>query len=119
VTSQALQLRLGAAWRRRATSSWLRTDRRLARLGDGLQKANDIGPFDRHGEKEPQRGDGGVDRRGARRPLRHIQLITAKVLARRRIRQPTEEGCELPHIANIVLFVCSLNRRAVMSSIKR
>src|SRR5271157_468259 len=31
-----------------------------------------------------------------------MQLIAAKVLARRRIRRPAEEGCELPHIANVV-----------------
>src|SRR5271165_774852 len=31
-----------------------------------------------------------------------MQLIAAKVLARRRIRRPAEEGCELPHVANVV-----------------
>jgi hypothetical protein len=77
-------------------------DRRLARLGHGPQRTNEIGLFERHGEKEPQRGDGGVDRSGAGLLLRHMQLIAAKILARRRIRRPTEEGCELPHIANVV-----------------
>src|SRR5208283_435414 len=57
---------------------------------------------ERHGEKEPQRGDGGVDRSGAGLLLRHMQLIATKILARRRIRRPAEEGCELPHIANVV-----------------
>jgi hypothetical protein len=36
--------------------------------------------FERHGEKEPQRGDGGVDRPGADLLLRHMQLkATLKV----------------------------------------
>ena len=30
-------------------------------LPGGPQGTNEIGPFERHGEKEPQRGDGGVD----------------------------------------------------------
>ena len=34
--------------------------------------------------------------------LRHMQLKAAKIVARRRIRRPAEEGCELPHIANVV-----------------
>ena len=74
-------------------------DRRLARLGHGPQRTNEIGLFERHSEKEPQRGDGGVDRSGADRLLRHMQLVAAKVLARRRIRRSAEEGRELPHIA--------------------
>ena len=77
-------------------------DRRLARLGHGPQRTNKIGLFERHGEKEPQCSDGGVDRSWAGLLLRQVQLIAAKVLARRRIRRPTEEGCELPHIANVV-----------------
>jgi hypothetical protein len=40
-------------------------DRRLARLGDDPQRANEVGPLQRHDEKEPQRGDGGVDGRTA------------------------------------------------------
>jgi hypothetical protein len=77
-------------------------DRRLARLANNPERANEVGPFERHGEKEPQRGDRGVDRACADLPLRHMQLIAAKVLARRRIRRPAEEGCELPHTANVV-----------------
>src|SRR5208337_241641 len=52
--------------------------------------------------KEPQCGDGGVDRRGADLLLRHVQLKAPKILARRRTRRPAEEGCELPHMANVV-----------------
>ena len=46
-------------------------DRRLARRGHDPQRANEVGPFERHGEEEPQRGDGGVDRRRADLLLRH------------------------------------------------
>jgi len=35
-------------------------DRRLARLVHDRQRTNEVGPFERHVEKEPQRGDGGV-----------------------------------------------------------
>ena len=79
-------------------------DRSLARLGHGPQRTNEIGLFERHGEKEPQRGDGGVDRPGADLLLRHMQLKAAKILARRPIRRPAEEVCELSHIANVVLL---------------
>ena len=76
-------------------------DRRLARLVHDPQRTHEIGLFERHGEKEPQRGDGGVDRRGADLLLRHMQLKAPKILARRRIRRPAEEGCELPHVADV------------------
>jgi hypothetical protein len=73
-------------------------------------------PF--HGEKEPKRGDGGVDRPGADLLLRHMQLKAAKIVARRRVRRPAEEGRKGPDMPKSVR-VASLNRRAVMSSIKR
>src|SRR5208337_1310267 len=47
-------------------------------------------------------GDGGVDRSGAGLLLRHMQLITTKILARRRIRRPAEEGREHSHVPNVV-----------------
>ena len=77
-------------------------DGRLARLAHGPQRTNEIWLSDRHDEKEPQRDDGGVDRSGAGLLLRHMQLIAAKVLARRGIRRSPEEGRELPHIANVI-----------------
>ncbi len=40
-------------------------DRRLARFVHGLQMPDEVGPFDRHVEEEPQRGDGQIDGRGA------------------------------------------------------
>jgi hypothetical protein len=76
--------------------------RRPARFGREPQRTNKVGPFERHGEKEPQRRDGGVDRRGCDLLLRHVQLIAAKVLARRGIRRSPEEGCERPHIADVI-----------------
>ena len=77
-------------------------DRRPAWLVHDPQKANEVGSFKRHGEKEPQRGDGGVDRPGADLLLRHMKLKAAKIVARRRIRRPAEEGREVPHIPNVV-----------------
>jgi hypothetical protein len=62
-------------------------DRRLARLVHGRQRANEVGPFERHGEKEPQRGDGGVDGPCADLLLGQMQLISTKVLARRGVRR--------------------------------
>ena len=41
-------------------------DRRPARCVHGRQMTDEVGPFERHVEKEPQRGDGGVDGRNAR-----------------------------------------------------
>jgi hypothetical protein len=33
-----------------------------------------------------------------------MQLKAAKIVARRRVRRPAEEGREVPHIANVVLL---------------
>ena len=41
---------------------------------------------------------------GADLLLRHMQLIAAKVLARRRVRRPAEEGREGPHVPDVVLL---------------
>jgi len=46
-------------------------------------------------------------------------LKAAKVLPRRRIWRPAEEGREVPHVPNVVPLGASVNRRAVMSSIMR
>jgi hypothetical protein len=75
----------------------------LARLVHDPQGANEVGPFKRHGKKEPQRGDGGVDRPRADLLLRHMQLKAAKIIAHGRIRRPAEEGREGPDMPNVVL----------------
>jgi hypothetical protein len=56
--------------------------------------ANEVGPVERQGEEEPQRGDGGVDGPCADLLLRQMQLKAAKVIARGRVRRPAEEGRE-------------------------
>jgi hypothetical protein len=94
-------------------------DRRLARLVHDPQRVNQVGPFERHGEKEPQRGDGGVDRPGADLLLGHMQLKAAKIVARRGVRRPAEEGRKGPDMPNVVLPGRFAEPRAVMSSIKR
>src|SRR5580704_1677448 len=65
-------------------------DRRLARLVHDRQRANEVRPFERHGEKEPQRGDRGVDGPWADLLLGQMQLISAKILARGRGRRTAE-----------------------------
>jgi len=55
-------------------------------------------------KKKPQRGDGGVDGRGADLLLGHMQLEAAKVLARGRVRRPAEEGRESPDVPDVVLL---------------
>ena len=75
-----------------------------ARSVTSSQGTNEVGPFERHGEEEPQRGDGGVDRPWADLLLRHMELKAAEVLLRRRIRRSAEEGRKVPHIANVILL---------------
>jgi hypothetical protein len=65
---------------------------------------DEVGAFERHVEKEPQRGDGGVDGPCADLLLRHMQLKTAKVLAHRRVRRPAEEGREGSDVPDVVLL---------------
>jgi hypothetical protein len=78
-------------------------DRGLAWLVHEPQRANQVGAFERHGEKEPQRGNGSVDRPRAYLLLRHMQLKAAKIVARRRIGRPAEESREGPNMPNVVL----------------
>ena len=80
---------------------------------------DEVGPFERHGEKEPQRGDGGVDGPCADLLLRHMQLKTAKVLARRRVRRPAEEGREGSDVPDVGLLHLLAKTARVMSSIMR
>src|SRR5271165_1751037 len=51
-------------------------DRRPARLVHGRQMTDEVGPFERHVKKEPQRGDGGVDGRNADLLLGQMHLKT-------------------------------------------
>ena len=67
-------------------------DRRLARLVHDRQRANEVRPFERHREKEPQRGDRGVDGPWADLLLGRMQLISAKTLARGRVREANGTG---------------------------
>jgi len=50
---------------------------------------------------------------------RHMQLKAAKVLPRRHIWRPAEEGREGPHVPNVIPLGVFGERRAVMSSIMR
>ena len=78
-------------------------DRRLARLLHGRQTADEIGPFERDLEEEPQRGNGGVYGRRADLLLRRMQLKAAQVLAGGRLRRPAEESREGLDMPNVVL----------------
>src|SRR5208337_5225035 len=77
-------------------------DRRLARLLHRRQMPDEVGPFERDLEEEPQRGAGLVDGRRADMLLGQMQLISAKVLGRRLIRRPAEENREVLHGADVV-----------------
>ena len=70
----------------------------------GRQRTNEVGPFERHGEKEPQRGDGGVDGPWADLLLGQMQLISAKILARGRVRRTAEKGREGPDVPDVVFL---------------
>src|SRR5580693_5854978 len=63
-----------------------------------------VGPTERHGEKEPQRRDGGVDNRRARAVLGQVQLETTEILIGRRVRRSTEESCQFHNRADIVVL---------------
>ena len=77
-------------------------DRRLAWLLHRRQMPDEVRPFERHVEKEAQRGGGGVDGPCADLLLRHIQLKAAKVLPRRRIWRPAEEDREDSYVSNVI-----------------
>src|ERR1700722_7258388 len=100
--SAALYFRPGGGFEQTRHLLLAQHDRRSARLVHGRQRKNEGGPFERPGEKEAQRGDGGVDRPWADRLLGQMQLISAKILLRRRIWRPAEEGRKHSHIPNVV-----------------
>ena len=78
-------------------------DRRPTGCVHRRQMTDKVGAFERHVEEKPQRGDGGVDGPCADLLLRHVQLKAAKVLARRRVRRPAEEGREGPDVPDVIL----------------
>src|SRR3979409_1355899 len=63
-----------------------------------------VGPTERHGEKEPQRRDGGVDNRRARAVLSQVQLETTEILIGRRVRRSAEESCQFHNRADVVVL---------------
>src|ERR1700730_10210265 len=63
-----------------------------------------VGPTERHGEKEPQRRDGGVDNRRARVVLGQVQLETTEILIGRRVRRSAEESCQFHNRADVVVL---------------
>ena len=71
-----------------------------------------------HGEEEAQRRNRAVDARRTHAGLRLVQLKTAKILGRSRIRRAAEEGCERPDVPDIVVARL-LELRTLMSSIMR
>ena len=79
-------------------------DRRLTRLVHDRQRANEVRPFERHGEKEPQRGDRGVDGPWADLLLGQMQLISTKFLAGRGIRRTAEKDREVPDVPDVVFL---------------
>ena len=91
-------------------------DRRPTRCVHGRQRTDEVGPFERHVEKEPQRGDGGVDGRNADRQLRQMHLKAAKVLARggvRRAAKKGREGSDVPHVVFLHLLLDPARRHVV------
>jgi hypothetical protein len=58
----------------------------------------------RHGEKEPQRGDGGVDGPWADLLLGQMQLISTKFLSGRGIRRTAEKDREVPDVPDVVFL---------------
>jgi len=52
--------------------------------------------------EETQGRDRTVDARRLHAGLRLVQLETAQILRRRRVGRPADEGCERPHVANVV-----------------
>ena len=77
--------------------------RQPARLAHDREPPGKIRPVKRHGEEETQCRDCTVDARRLHADLRLVQLEAAKILSRRRVRRPADEGRERPHVANVVV----------------
>ena len=76
--------------------------RRLARPLHRRQMPDEVGPFERDLEEEPQRRARRVDAPRADLMLGEMQLISTKVLARGGIRRTAEKGREVPHVPDVV-----------------
>jgi hypothetical protein len=61
-----------------------------------------VGPTERHGEKEPQRRNGGVDNWRARAVLGQVQLETTEILIG--VRRSAEESCQVHNRADVVVL---------------
>src|SRR3984957_12391511 len=96
--------RPGAASSRRATSSWLSTTGARRGLFTVVRGRTRAGRSRVTAKKKSNaaRGGGGVYHPCAHLLLRHLQLKAAKVLLRRRIWRPAEEGRKHSHIPNVV-----------------
>ena len=70
-------------------------DRRLARFAHERQTPDQIVPFERHLEKEPECDDCAIDARRTHMVPRHMQLKQTKVLARGGFGRAAEESREV------------------------
>jgi hypothetical protein len=69
---------------------------------DKRQTPGDIGPIERHGEKEPQRRDRRVDRRRPDVRFAQVQLEQTEVFGGGRLRRSTEEVRESLDCADVI-----------------
>ncbi len=76
--------------------------RRRARPLYGRQMPDEVGPFERDLEEEPQRSARRVDAPRTDLLLGQMQLISTKVLTRSGIRRTAEKGREVPHVPDVV-----------------
>ena len=77
--------------------------RQPARFTHDREPPGKVRPVERHGEEETQGRDRTVDARWLHAGLRLVQLEAAQILRRRRVGRPADEGCERPHVANVVI----------------
>src|SRR5882672_9062327 len=103
VASAALYFGPGAAWSSSVTSSTLSTagNRRGSRTM--VSRRARSGRSSVYGEEETQGRDRTVDAWWLHAGLRLVQLEAAQILRRRRVGRPADEGCERPHVANVVI----------------
>ena len=76
--------------------------RQPARFAHDREPSGKVRSVERHGEEETQGRDRAVDARRLHAGLRLVQLEAAQILRRRRVGRPADEGCERPHVANVV-----------------
>src|SRR5208283_2801495 len=66
--------------------------------------SNQVGPFERHLEKEPERDDRAIDAWSGDMVPRHMQLKKAKILAGRGVGGAAEKILEVRDVTNVVLL---------------